>query len=133
MKIKVKGEIFEVIREIGSDCYEYKDGMQLKAVLKSSAEVVVDDVGNSIESRFLTVIYAINNEKVFSVELEKIKARFQENIGQPWIVSAISVNDEMKRLELIEEALELRDLDLIEQIICHADLTKISTIADFEL
>lgn len=57
-------------------------------------------------TQFLTVVYAINDMETFKEQQEniaKLHKAYDPNNPPAWGVSAVSLNDEIRRLEIIEE------------------------------
>lgn len=57
-------------------------------------------------SQFVTVVYAINDMETFKEQQEniaKLHKAYDPNNPPAWGVSAVSLNDEIRRLEIIEE------------------------------
>lgn len=67
--------------------------------------------------KYLTVVYTINDEAAFSPEREKLMSNFKKSEGEPWAITAMSIDHELQRLELIEEAIAINDMDAIEHIL----------------
>ncbi len=85
--------------------------------------------------RFLTVVYTINDDEKFSKERADIMKKFQESNGKPWAITAMSLDHEIGRLSLIEEAAArggVEALELIEGIIAHPKIGQFETLVGFE-
>ena len=52
--------------------------------------------------RYLTVVYAINDEDKFSDELNRIHSLCSPSDGKPWSITSWSLEHEINRLEMIE-------------------------------
>ena len=75
------------------------------------------------EMRYLTIVYAINDEDAFKEETKRIQSLFDSPEDQPWTISAFSRQNEMSRVELIESALnEGCGLEVIDAIVNAPDL-----------
>jgi len=83
-----------------------------------------------INDKHLTVVFTINDKEAFRPELDKLMANFKGSEGEPWAITAISRDHEMRRLELIEEAVEARRFELIEELLGLVNLHKINSISD---
>lgn len=71
-------------------------------------------------SRYVTVVYAIEDEGVFRPVLQGIQkqiAEFDVNNRSPLSICAVSLNDEIQRLEMIEEAFNDSDLECVRDTI----------------
>lgn len=68
--------------------------------------------------KFLTVVYRINDEAAFKDEFDRVKSLFGRSDEKPWAIGAMSCDDELYRVQLIEELLDKNhDLfDLTEAI-----------------
>jgi hypothetical protein len=79
--------------------------------------------------KHLTVVYTINDEAEFAPVRAEIMARFGECSGRAYAVTAISADNEVRRVELMEEAAARFPLDagdVIEQIASHPDVGNVS-------
>lgn len=81
--------------------------------------------------QFMTVVYRINRPEEFLAENERLHSHFYPDpSGKPWAVTAMSMDHEIHRLELIEEAAEEDRLDLLDGILSHPKIGAISCIDD---
>jgi len=79
--------------------------------------------------KYLTVVYTINDETEFASVRAEIMARFGECTGRAYAVTAISADNEVRRVELMEEAAARYPLDagdVIEQIASHPDVGSVA-------
>ena len=60
-------------------------------------------------ARYLTVVFKINDEDSFKEQGENLRTKMQVSEEEPWCVSAMSLDDEITRLDLIEQSLLLDD------------------------
>ena len=77
----------------------------------------------------ITVIYKVNDQEKFKEEWQRIHSLFKQEDDLPFRIHSISLDDEMYRVSLIEEALGKYDdhfdrKEVIEDIISCADLSK---------
>ena len=72
--------------------------------------------------KYITAVYTINDEEAFTEEMKRLKENFKSSEGEPWAISAMSVDHEVNRLALIEEASEEGNMDLIETLISSAEI-----------
>ncbi|WP_299314992.1 hypothetical protein [uncultured Halomonas sp.] len=79
--------------------------------------------------RHLTVVYTIHDDALFEDEQQKIFERFRQSAcsgseAEPWTITAVSSDHEIRRLELIEQALEQEDdrVELIARILGQTDI-----------
>ncbi|WP_257292057.1 hypothetical protein, partial [Endozoicomonas sp. ONNA1] len=86
-----------------------------------------------IKTTHLTIVYTVNDQKAFEVEKSRIRNYFESPDGKPWAITSLSRDHEIKRLELIEEALEQNQVDLAKRIIRAINLCDYETLADFDL
>lgn len=80
---------------------------------------------------YLTACFTINNPDSFAVERAQIMENLTPSDGKDWAVTAVSLDHEMHRIDLIEQALEkggYEALDLIETICAHSDIGNIRSI-----
>jgi len=80
--------------------------------------------------KYLTVVYTINNQAAFEDERKALMEKFTASKGNPWAITAMSADHELHRLGLIEEAIEQRSLDKIEEILADPDVGKYKTLDD---
>ncbi|WP_422475705.1 hypothetical protein [Endozoicomonas sp. ALB032] len=86
-----------------------------------------------IKDTHLTIVYTVNDQKAFEAEKARIRNYFESPDGKPWAITAWSIDHEIKRLGLIEEALEKDRVDLAKRIIKAINLCDYETLADFDL
>lgn len=68
-------------------------------------------------TRYLTVVFAIEDEKEFKPMQDRFHGKMLADKGEPWRVSAMSLGDEMRRLKLIEEAIkEITDIYELQEV-----------------
>ncbi|MUJ20415.1 hypothetical protein [Aliivibrio fischeri] len=78
-------------------------------------------------TRFVTVVYAIEDEACFSScndRIMKSLTDFNVDNPPPMGVCAVSMSNEIYRLELIEEALSRGDIGLVKEILNMCDLAR---------
>ncbi|NQZ48700.1 MAG: hypothetical protein HRT95_00515 [Moritella sp.] len=71
-------------------------------------------------TKSLTVVYTIHDETSFESERKRIldlSQQYDPDNPPAWGVSASSTSDEIRRIELIEEAHELDEIDLAATVI----------------
>lgn len=87
-------------------------------------------------ANYLTVVYTINDEKAFQETLRKLLWNFDAaglGNGKPFAITAMSDDDEIKRIELIQEAFVPGEpLSLITKIIEHPCIGDIDSIDELE-
>lgn len=86
-------------------------------------------------TKYLTVVYTINDSNAFESTRQAIFDSFKQASDLPFAVTAISLDHEMQRIELIERALEEIDdfydlRDTIDEIIAHPSIADIKNIND---
>lgn len=82
--------------------------------------------------RHLTVVYTINDEKAFEEEAQRIRNITSQSDGKPFAITAFSMDHEVNRSNLIDEAINAgHDKYLIEQIASANDVGQYSTIEEF--
>jgi len=75
-----------------------------------------------------TIVYTVNDEDSFKEERQKIMDNMKSSNGEPWAITAMSLDHELQRLHLIEEALNERDFDVIESILYEMDIGNINSL-----
>lgn len=78
----------------------------------------------------LTVIYSIRDNSSFLEEHQRVMDLFQELGDKPWAITAVSTDHEIRRVELIEEAAENDDIDLILELIEHPDVGNLVSLEE---
>lgn len=58
------------------------------------------------KATYLTVVFRINNPKKFRKQSKLFHEKMTDDKNAPWSVSAMSRDDEMTRINIIEEILE---------------------------
>jgi hypothetical protein len=87
--------------------------------------------------RYVTVVFAINDDEEFKPQWEQFHSKMMMPATAPWSVTAMSMGDEMTRIELLESAIsELDDKDEIKRVcenILSASLQSLEgkVVADF--
>lgn len=56
--------------------------------------------------------------------------RFAELGNKPWGITAVSLDNEIRRLELIEEAVEDEDLIMVNTILAHDDIGSVRELTE---
>ena len=77
------------------------------------------------ELKHLTVVFSYRRADDFADELERLKSRFINPSGSDnlsWLVTAMSSDNEIFRLELIEQALDCGRSEYIGEILAHPDI-----------
>lgn len=70
-------------------------------------------------TRYLTVVFAIDDEKEFKPMQDKFHSKMLAPNNEPWRVSSMSLGDEMTKVELLENAVNnLEDKYEIKEV-CH--------------
>lgn len=67
--------------------------------------------------KHITVVYTINDERAFEAEHHRIMEHMQADTNQPWAITAITRDHEIRRLELIEKALDKNDFPHAHELI----------------
>jgi len=82
--------------------------------------------------RHLTIVYTINDEKAFEEEAQRIRNMTKPSDGEPFAITAYSLDHEINRLDLICEAINsCHDKYMIEQIYSANDVGQYSSIEEF--
>jgi hypothetical protein len=90
-----------------------------------------------MSTRYVTVVFAVNDEDEFKPLWDQFVDKMLGSISEPWAVSAMSMGDEMTRVELLGSAVsELSDLYEIKQVVENISSTPLQnlegkTVADF--
>ena len=86
---------------------------------------------DSTKPKYLTVVFAINSDEGFAAMRKQIFDNFKQNEGEPWTVSAVSQDHEIRRVELMEQAAE-RDrfecADAIERLASWSDVGNVPSL-----
>lgn len=78
--------------------------------------------------KHLTVVYRVNDETAFAPELNRVMELFSEPGEKPWGVIAVSLDNEIRRKELIEDAIAQNDSLIIPAILEHNDIGNVRDI-----
>lgn len=78
--------------------------------------------------RYLTVVYTIHDEKEFEAEKAAINDKFKSSEGEPWAITAMSLDHEIQRVHLIEEALDRDEYRKADMAIGHVDIGNIKSL-----
>jgi hypothetical protein len=78
----------------------------------------------------MTCVYLIKDHKAFEEERKKIFSKFKDPIDEPWAITAIGCGDEVRRLELLEEAHNKGLYDLMDKIFGLIDPRSVESIHD---
>ncbi|MBS0424574.1 MAG: hypothetical protein JSR71_09180 [Proteobacteria bacterium] len=81
--------------------------------------------------RHLTVVYTINDEKAFEEEQQRISNLCSPSQGKPFAITAWSLDHEINRTMLIQEALENHDWETAEQLISADGVGKYGNVEEF--
>lgn len=83
-------------------------------------------------TQYITVVYAIDDEAAFTDHCQIILDKFKDMRNEGgWTVSAVSVDDEITRVELIEEANERCDQYVIQWILDHQFIGQFRSLDEF--
>lgn len=77
---------------------------------------------------FLTVVYTINDPAAFEETRKSIIDSMSKSDGKPFSVTAISCDHEMRRLHLIEQALDKGNMAAVDKAISSANIGNIKNI-----
>ena len=83
--------------------------------------------------KHLTVVFSYKNVNQFVDELERLKSRFinpSSSDNLPWLVTAMSTDNEIFRLELIEQALDRGRSEYIGEILAHSNIGSLTGLDD---
>lgn len=75
--------------------------------------------------KYITVVYKVNDTQAFQPTLNQIRDQFlvgDQSTPAPFGVVAMSLDHEMRRAELMEEAAESGQPELIELLASHSDI-----------
>lgn len=83
--------------------------------------------------KYMTVVYAINDDDAFEPTRRAIIDKLKKLGDQPFAVTAVSLDNEMVRIHWMEQAAENIDdiyelRDTINNIISHADIDNVSSL-----
>lgn len=74
---------------------------------------------------YITVVYEVNDKQAFQPTLDQIRGQFllgDQSTPAPFGVVAMSLDHEMRRADLMEEAAESGQPELIELLASHTDI-----------
>ena len=74
------------------------------------------------KQKFLTVVYTINDAEEFEEERLSVMEKFKSPKDQPWAITAISIDHEIHRLDLLTEALSNQDDEKVDRLLGHIDV-----------
>lgn len=81
--------------------------------------------------KHLTVVYSIQDGDAFMSEHQRIMELFYHDMGdKPWGITAVSLDHEIRRIELIEEAINMSDMDLVYELLEHTDVGNLQTLQE---
>ena len=78
----------------------------------------------------LTVVYTINDEASFEAERQRLLSLFKKSEGEQWAITAMSHDHEMRRVNLIQDAVDGKEMDLIESILGSCEISNGTTLDD---
>lgn len=78
----------------------------------------------------LTVVYSIRDSSAFLAEHQRVMDMFQDIGDRPWAITAVSTDHEIRRVELIEEAAENDDIDIVLELIEHPDVGNLGSLEE---
>jgi hypothetical protein len=78
----------------------------------------------------LTVVYTIHDNDAFDEERKRLQSYFKSSDGEPWAITAMSLDHEMQRLHWIESALDEGDMDAIDAAISHINIGAVKSLND---
>ncbi len=82
-------------------------------------------------SKYITVVFEINNEESFKEKQAEFHEKMLDGKGEPWRVTAMSLDNEMARLSLMEDARDFDDFPFIFDEIANAVDVTGKTVDDF--
>lgn len=91
---------------------------------------------STFSPRYVTIVYMVNDPSQFLVENERLNSYFYPDpTGKPWAITAMSMDNEIRRLELIEEAVNDYHADpelpeLLDDILSHPRIGSVATVDD---
>lgn len=77
---------------------------------------------------FLTVVYTINDPAAFEETRKSIIDSMIASEGKPFAVTALSCDHEIHRLYLIEQALDKRNIDAVDQALSQRNIGNIKDL-----
>ena len=76
----------------------------------------------------LTVVYSIRDSSAFLAEHQRVMDMFQDIGDKPWAITAVSTDHEIRRVELIEEAISQDEHELVQTLIDHDDVGNLASL-----
>jgi len=82
-------------------------------------------------TRHITVVYTINDDDAFADEMARITGNMKSSGGEPWAITAMSLDHEMQRVEYMERIAKnlSGDYDLADWIDHIAGIDGIGNVA----
>lgn len=81
--------------------------------------------------KHLTVVYTINDENAFEQERQRILGLTSLSAGKPFAITSWSLDHEINRTTLIQEAIDNRDFDAAEQIVSAVGVGNYESVEEF--
>lgn len=83
-----------------------------------------------LKDRNLTVVFTVNDKKAFDGVVRQMQPHMKASDGEPWAITTWSRDHEIHRLDLIEEAADIGDCELIQDIIGLINVSDYKTLDD---
>lgn len=84
--------------------------------------------------KYITVVYQVEDEEKFRPEWAKIINMFPGNEGSDlgYDVSAVSLSDEVTKLQWVEEAFQEGDMEALESALRKEDFSQVKSLEDLK-
>jgi len=82
-------------------------------------------------TEYLTIVYTINDSEAFKETRKELISSMATSDGKPFAITACSCDHEIRRVELIEEAIDTRNPDLLDDIISCRNIGNVKNINEF--
>ena len=83
-----------------------------------------------MKPKHMTVVYTINDAEAFEEERQRMMKLFQPSKDKPWAITAISVDDEIHRVDLLTEAVNNNDIEMADVVLGHLDIGNVKQLSD---
>lgn len=82
-------------------------------------------------TEYLTIVYTINDQEAFKEIRKALIGSMAASDGKPFSITACSCDHEITRIELIEEAMDARKTDLLDDIVSCRNIGDFKNINEF--
>jgi hypothetical protein len=80
--------------------------------------------------KHLTVVYTVTDESKFADGLAAVMDQFADVDGKPWSITAVTMDNEIRRVQLIEQAIANADLIAATTVLTHIDIGNVESLEE---